>query len=89
MSVTDTRRPGKAVARTASRSAGAQAVSRHREKLRAQGMRLVQFWAPDTGLPDFQEQARRQSLAASRKDRRSGILDELDATAGDVAGWRG
>ena len=46
--------------------AGAPASSRdkvrdYRARMRAKGMRLVQFWVPDTTLPKFRAEARRQS----------------------------
>ena len=42
-------------------------VRRHRERLRAQGLRPVQLWVPDTRSAAFRAEARRQSelLAAS------------------------
>ena len=36
---------------------------RHREKLRAQGLRPLQIWVIDTRAPGFAEEARRQSKA--------------------------
>jgi hypothetical protein len=56
--------------------------------MRAQGMRLVQFWVPDTNQPDFRARARKQSLIASRRDRKTGVLDELDAAAAELSDWR-
>ncbi len=42
-------------------------VRQHRERLRAQGLRPVQLWLPDTRTAAFRSEARRQSelLAAS------------------------
>ena len=42
-------------------------VRQHRERLRAQGLRPVQLWVPDTRSAAFRAEARRQSelLAAS------------------------
>ena len=41
-------------------------VRAHRERLRAQGLRPIQFWVPDTRSPEFAAEARRQSrLVAS------------------------
>ncbi|MBM3950451.1 MAG: DUF3018 family protein [Rhodospirillales bacterium] len=39
-----------------------------RDKVRAQGLRPIQIWAPDVGSPAFKAEARRQSrlIAASR-----------------------
>ena len=33
----------------------------HRERLRAQGLRPIQIWVPDTRSPAFAAEARRQS----------------------------
>jgi hypothetical protein len=40
-------------------------VRTHRARMRANGMKLVQFWVPDTASPAFKAEARRQSLAAA------------------------
>ena len=40
-------------------------VRSHRARMRAKGMKLVQFWVPDTSSPEFKAEARRQSLAAA------------------------
>ena len=43
-----------------------QKVSAHRKRLRAQGLRPIQIWVPDTRSPKFAAQASRQSqLVAS------------------------
>ena len=41
-------------------------VRRHRARLRARGLRPLQVWVPDTRVPGFAEEARRQSLAVAR-----------------------
>jgi len=38
----------------------ARRVERHRDRLRAQGMRPIQIWVPDTRHPSFAEEAQRQ-----------------------------
>ncbi len=45
-------------------------VTRHRAKLRAQGLRPVQIWVPDTRSPEFVAEALRQSklVAASEQE---------------------
>jgi hypothetical protein len=83
MATTSAPRPRK----SATVTAAARTVRKHREKMRSQGMRLVQLWTPDTRQPAFQAQVRRQSLLASRKDRSGNILAELDSVADEVAGW--
>lgn len=37
-------------------------VREHRERLKKQGLRPVQFWVPDVNSVAFQTEARRQSL---------------------------
>jgi hypothetical protein len=37
----------------------------HRQRLREQGLRPIQIWAPDVRAPAFRSQAHRQSLAVS------------------------
>lgn len=40
-------------------------VSEHRERLRRQGLRPIQIWAPDVRAPAFRAEAHRQSLAVA------------------------
>jgi len=40
-------------------------VQRHRERLRAQGLRPIQIWVPDVRAPSFLSEAHRQSLAVA------------------------
>ncbi|MDQ2103742.1 antitoxin MazE family protein [Azospirillum isscasi] len=61
-------------------------VRRHRDHLRAQGLRPVQIWVPDTRAAGFREEARRQSLAVNAADRRDGSLDFLESIEDDVFG---
>jgi hypothetical protein len=63
-------------------------VRAHRQRLRAQGLRPIQIWVPDTRDPAFAEKARRESLALANSpseaedqafiDAISIKLDELD-----------
>ena len=41
-------------------------VRTFRQRMRAKGMRLVQFWVPDTRTATFAREAKRQSLLANR-----------------------
>lgn len=45
-------------------------VRQHRERLRAQGLRPVQFWVPDVRTEAFRVEAQRQAqaVAASRQE---------------------
>ena len=48
------------------RKATREKVSAHRTRLRAQGLRPIQLWVPDTRSPAFAQAARRQSRAIAR-----------------------
>ena len=52
-------------------------TAKYREKLRAQGLRPIQIWVPDTRSKTLAEEVRRQSLRVSRKDEPE-LMDELD-----------
>ncbi|HUC64521.1 MAG TPA: antitoxin MazE family protein [Stellaceae bacterium] len=41
-------------------------VKRHRDRLRAQGLRPIQIWVPDVTTRHFRAEAHRQSLAVSK-----------------------
>ena len=40
-------------------------VRKYRERLRAQGLRLIQIWVADVRAPAFRSEAHRQSLAVA------------------------
>jgi len=61
-------------------------AAKYRERLRAQGLRPVQIWVPDTRSKALAEEVRRQSLRASRKDE-SDLMDELDMAAAQTEDW--
>ena len=57
-------------------------VRRHRERLREQGLRPIQIWAPDVRASSFKSEAHRQSLAVAasahaRKDQ--AFIDAVSA----------
>ena len=69
-----------------SRSSVAERVRKRRDALRAQGLRPVQIWVPDTRAPGFAEECARQAAivdAANRADPE--LMDFLDAAAADLA----
>jgi Antitoxin MazE-like len=71
------------VAIMAQTSSTAQRVQRRRNKLRAQGMRPIQIWVPDTRAPNFAAEAARQSrlvVEATTEEE----LDFIDRLAEDV-----
>lgn len=50
---------------TANRKEQGHKVRRYRDRLRAQGLRPVQIWVPDTRTAAFRAEAHRQSLAVA------------------------
>jgi hypothetical protein len=56
-------------------------VRAHRERLRAQGMRPVQIWVPDTRTQDFRRQAHVQSLAVARSESERADQAFIDAVS--------
>lgn len=69
----------------------AERVQKHRQALRAAGLRPVQIWVPDTRRPGFAAECRRQSRlvtaeAAARTD--EAALHALLEEVADTDGWR-
>lgn len=64
----------------------AERVNAHRRRLREAGLRAVQLWAPDTRLPAFAAECRRQSLTLLDKPQEVETLAWL-AAAADREGW--
>jgi Protein of unknown function (DUF3018) len=64
-----------------------RSVEQYRARMRKAGLRLVQFWVPDTRAPGFAAECRRQSQAAAKKKRlEKETLDWIDATR-DSEDW--
>ena len=62
-----------------------QRVQKRRDTLRAQGLRPVQIWVPDTRRPGFLAEARRQSLLAAQADAKDqDLLAFIDAVIDDA-----
>ena len=67
-------------------STSAQRVEKRRAALRAQGLRPIQIWVPDTRAPGFAEECARQAAivdAANRAD--PDLMQFMDAAAADFA----
>ena len=63
-------------------------VQRHRESLRAAGLRPVQIWVPDTRRPGFVQECQRQSRLVAQADRADPTLDAfMDESLASVDGW--
>ena len=71
------------MARERSTTASAIRVRAHRERLRSQGLRPVQFWVPDVRSPQFAQQAHDQSLAVATSQVESDDQAFIDALADD------
>ena len=59
-------------------------VRAYRARLRAQGLRPVQIWIPDTRSPEFAVEAHRQSLAVSRSRQEKDDQAFIDSVSIDL-----
>jgi len=60
-------------------------VQKHRDALRASGLRPVQIWVPDTRQPGFAAECRRQAKITATVDAADRDLDAiLDAALADL-----
>ena len=62
-------------------------VKKHRDALRAAGLRPVQIWVPGTRQPGFAAECRRQSRAVARHGAEAANQQWLEQVA-DTDGWR-
>jgi hypothetical protein len=58
-------------------------VTEHRKRLRAQGLRPVQYWVPEVRTPEFAAEARRQALVVAESDAGSDDQDFIEAVSAD------
>ena len=63
-------------------------VARHRERMRAAGLRPVQFWVPDTRSPEFVAQVRQQCQALKGDPAEAEALRHTEEAASLVEGWK-
>jgi hypothetical protein len=59
----------------------ARRVQKHRQSLRAAGLRPIQIWVPDVRSKSFAVQARHQSLAIARSAREKDDLAFIESVA--------
>ena len=63
-------------------------VEKRRMALRMVGLRPVQIWVPDTRLPGFAAECKRQSQLANKSDLTdTELLKQMDDALGSVEGW--
>lgn len=67
-------------------TSSAQRVQKHRAQLKAQGMRPVQLWVPDTRNARFAAECRRQSALLATNPHERETLDWIEEVA-DTDGW--
>lgn len=62
-------------------------VRKHRDELRAAGLRPLQIWVPDVRRTGFLDECRRQSRVVARADASDPALhDVMDAALVDLVG---
>ena len=62
-------------------------VRKHREALRAAGLKPVQLWLPDTRSQSFRQKCQQESLLLSRDPLEAETLAWI-ARAADTEGWK-
>ena len=66
----------------------ADRVKKHRDALRAAGMRPVQIWVPDTRQPGFASECARQAALMASADRQDPDLAKfMDAALSELDDW--
>jgi hypothetical protein len=60
-------------------------VRTYRKRMRANGLRLIQLWVPDTRTPEFAKEAKRQSLLANRSPHAAEDQAWVDAMSDRIA----
>jgi len=61
---------------------------RHRERMRAAGLRPVQFWVPDTRAPEFVARVRRQCQSLKGDPAEAAVLRFTEEAATHIEGWK-
>ncbi len=62
-------------------------VARSRERMRAAGLRPVQFWVPDTRAVGFAAEVSRQCQALKGDRQEAEVLRFSEQAAGHIEGW--
>ena len=63
-------------------------VARSRERMRAAGLRPVQFWVPDTRSNRYVAELRLQCLALREDPAETDVLGMTTEAAGFIEGWQ-
>ncbi|MBN8984740.1 MAG: antitoxin MazE family protein [Rhizobiales bacterium] len=65
----------------------AKRVQKHRDKLRAAGLKPVTIWVPDVNAPGFREQVAREIELINADQDSQRVMDEMLALA-DFSDWK-
>jgi hypothetical protein len=64
---------------------GAERAARHRAKMRAQGLRLKQFWVPDLRIPEVRNAIMADAEKLARQSHRwEDVYSEMEALQADL-----
>ena len=64
----------------------AKRVQKHRDKLRAAGLKPVTIWVPDVNAPGYREELAREIEIINNSPEEKIILQELSDV--DIEGWK-
>ena len=70
-----------------SASPGATRVRKHRERMKALGLKPVLLWLPDVNSPEFKAEVAEAIAAIHASEDEKLILKELEAAFEDIEGW--
>ena len=65
---------------------GAKRVRKHREKMKAAGLKPVTIWVPDVNTPEFKAQVAREIKLINASADEKAILEELSNI--EIEGWK-
>jgi hypothetical protein len=65
---------------------GAKRVRKHREKMKAAGLKPVTIWVPDVNAPGFKKEIARAIEIINNSVGEKAILEELSDV--DIEGWK-
>lgn len=64
-------------------------VQKHRDALRAAGLRQIQIWVPDTSCHGFSEQCHHQSRLVAQSDTKDeGLEQMMNEALSEIDGWQ-
>jgi hypothetical protein len=66
---------------------GAKRVRKHREKMKAAGLKPVTIWVPDVNAPGYREEIRRQCELINASADSERVIDEMLSVA-DFSDWK-